>query len=178
MHGSLRRRWRVESVEARKGKQSKCEIEQKKGDGLFWYSTHLYANKTTCKRRVLITLGIWAPVMIEEGETVCPCAALHAFILACKRVADKKRKRASVETDSSQCLQQAQSSQANIYLHHAVPERRWHQSIPFWQGSWDNSWLWFLAITPANQNERHRDCRETTSVRRKAVLHATGVGLT
>lgn len=83
----------MESVEARKGKQSKCEIEQKKGDGLFWYSTHLYANKTPCKRRVLITLGVMSACDDRGGETVCPCAALHAFILACKRVADKKKER-------------------------------------------------------------------------------------
>lgn len=142
----------------------------KKGKGLTRRGVCFIGNQTEFHiAHVNIQAGLHVPskmftrrsacVHTQRGnKMVCPCAGLHAFILACDR--HKTGQRASAETDSSQCLQQAQSSQGNVYSLLAVPERRWHQSIPFWQGSWDNSRLWFPAITPANQNERHRDCRE------------------
>lgn len=49
---------------------------------------------------------------------------LHAFILACKRVTDMKWDREPLQTDSSQCRQQAQSQQGNVYSLLAVTERR------------------------------------------------------
>lgn len=170
--GLRRQGWRVESMQGSggKGRISGKETEQRwtetkhrpctRKEGiqqdrcLFLYCSQVYTSRTTCKLSICHTVYSMLCALV----LYCMLSFLHVRVWQTKK--KKKRPRASAETDSSQCLQQAQSPQANVYLHHTVPERRWHQSIPFWQGSWDNSWLWFPAITPANQKERHHDYRE------------------
>lgn len=165
--GSQRTGWMVKSAQGREGEARWAGRRRESRDGLVQEAMNVQERKEFTKRALCFHIvhrfiqackrsphlySTWCALILYSLLSF-----LHVRVWQAKK---KKRPRASAETDSSQRLQQAQSSQANVYLHHTVPERRWHQSIPFWQGSWDNSWLWFPAITPANQSERHHDCRE------------------
>lgn len=84
----------MESVVRYGERKSKVDWYKKEGKGKGNGFLHRqYTSRTTCTQQNVHQTGPCMRTHDGGNKTVLPCAGLHAFILACKRVTDMKQDR-------------------------------------------------------------------------------------